>query len=72
MAQGNKTVLITSHIINELQGLVNKLVIIDEGRLVYDAYVRSDEKIIDIYEAATQKQNKKRLPSEKFVDLFDN
>jgi ABC-2 type transport system ATP-binding protein len=42
--------MITSHLIDELQPLINKLVIIKEGEIVYEnKFDNGREKIIDIY-----------------------
>ncbi|KAJ3615577.1 hypothetical protein Zmor_016313 [Zophobas morio] len=44
------TILITSHIIEELQEIANHLVLISKGRIVYDApFDNRTEKMIDIY-----------------------
>ncbi|AHI53176.1 ABC transporter ATP-binding protein [Spiroplasma culicicola] len=56
LAADNKIILITSHIINELQGLINKLIIINEGTLIYDRYLNAEDDITTIYKNATQKQ----------------
>ncbi|AGR41766.1 ATP-binding cassette domain-containing protein [Spiroplasma diminutum] len=44
------SILITSHIIEELQKIANKLILIKEGRIVYDnKFDSNNEKIIDVY-----------------------
>ena len=49
-------ILITSHIIDELQENINKLSIIDSGNQVYNAtFDKSREKIIDIYQRSSTK-----------------
>jgi ABC-2 type transport system ATP-binding protein len=48
--QSGVTIMITSHLIDELQPLINKLVIIKEGEIVYEnKFDNGREKIIDIY-----------------------
>ncbi|QHX36519.1 ABC transporter ATP-binding protein [Spiroplasma sp. BIUS-1] len=47
---------ITTHIIDELEEIINKLVIIQEGKIVYnDDYDKNDKKIFDIYKEKTKK-----------------
>ncbi|AGR42066.1 ATP-binding cassette domain-containing protein [Spiroplasma diminutum] len=50
-------ILITSHIIDELQEIINKLCLISEGELVYDNYFDpKNDKIIDLYSKYSNKK----------------
>lgn len=53
------TIMITSHIIEELQEIANRLVLIVKGRIVYDLpFNNKTEKIMDIYDKfAHQKES---------------
>ncbi|QEH61573.1 ABC transporter ATP-binding protein [Spiroplasma chinense] len=55
LSEKNKIIVITSHIINELQGLVNRVLIIKDSRLVLDKYLENNEKIIDLYQQSASK-----------------
>ncbi|QGS51766.1 ABC transporter ATP-binding protein [Spiroplasma tabanidicola] len=61
LAQNGKTILITSHIIDELQKFINKLVIIDEGHIVFDRYLHPDDNIENIYFNITNRKKRKSI-----------
>ncbi|QEH61569.1 ABC transporter ATP-binding protein [Spiroplasma chinense] len=69
LAGSNKTILITSHIINELQGLINKLIIIKEGTLIYEKYLEENEMILSIYNNKT-KSNEVNKDRNNLADIF--
>lgn len=53
------TILITSHIIEELQQIINHLVIINNKKIVYDnAFDREKEFIQKIYNSVVEKKQK--------------
>ncbi|WP_338985465.1 ABC transporter ATP-binding protein [Spiroplasma endosymbiont of Diplazon laetatorius] len=50
---------ITTHIIDELEEIINKLVIIQDGRILYnDSYDKKNNKILEIYKKTTVKEIK--------------
>lgn len=69
LAGRNKTILITSHIINELQGLVDRVLVIKKGRLVYNKALEGNEQIIDIYNAC-MRQEKNQDELDVFGGIF--
>jgi len=40
MAQENKTILISSHILSELEELCNKVILIDKGKIIQQGYIK--------------------------------
>jgi ABC-2 type transport system ATP-binding protein len=51
------TIMITSHLIDELQDLISKLIIIKEGKIVYNnLFDGRKEKIIDIYNKSVERE----------------
>ncbi|AXK51565.1 ABC transporter ATP-binding protein [Spiroplasma alleghenense] len=71
LSKSNKGILITSHIIDELQKYINHLIVINSGTIVYDKnFNNKKEKILDIYNQFTHKQKKdfsKLIHNEKGV-----
>ncbi|ATX70509.1 ABC transporter ATP-binding protein [Spiroplasma clarkii] len=69
LAKKGVGILITSHIIDELQENINKLSIIDNGNQVYNAdFDKTAEKIIDIYE---KHSTKVKVDTDKMVDKIN-
>ncbi|AHI52545.1 ABC transporter ATP-binding protein [Spiroplasma culicicola] len=65
----NKTVIITSHIIDELQTVIDKLVIIEEGFLKYcSKFDNKVEKIKDIYSKHSTKKAKLKIDKVDFLN----
>ncbi|AHI53788.1 ABC transporter ATP-binding protein [Spiroplasma sabaudiense Ar-1343] len=59
LSQSNKGILITSHIIDELQQYINHLIVINKGKIVYDKdFNNKKDKIIDIYNEFCPTQKK--------------
>ncbi|QEH62358.1 ABC transporter ATP-binding protein [Spiroplasma chinense] len=71
LARQDKIILITSHIINELQGLINKLIIIKEGELVFGQYLAQNDNILDIYKKFT-KANGEQKGMKNILDVFSS
>ncbi|WP_342252119.1 ABC transporter ATP-binding protein [Spiroplasma endosymbiont of Amphibalanus improvisus] len=62
------TIFITSHIIEELQGMINKLIIIKKGEIVYNnVFDNKKEQIINIYKKYT---NNKTIDSSVLNDIY--
>ncbi|AHI52822.1 ABC transporter ATP-binding protein [Spiroplasma culicicola] len=58
------TIMITSHIIDELDEIAQNLIIITSGKIVYDSKLKENEKIIDIY---SKYANKKVIDSNELI-----
>ncbi|AXK51709.1 ABC transporter ATP-binding protein [Spiroplasma alleghenense] len=62
LKEKGKTIIITSHIVEELQTIIDYLVFIDNGEIKYSSsFDNSKEKIADIYEKHKTKSTKNRL-----------
>lgn len=60
-------ICITSHIIEELQEIVNHLIIINTGKIIYDAaFDKTKEKIADIYNKNSRKEKEILIDYSKF------
>ncbi|QEH61292.1 ABC transporter ATP-binding protein [Spiroplasma chinense] len=70
LAGNKKTILITSHIINELQGLVNKIIVIDKGKKIFENYLKPGDEILKIYKDATEKALLGQSQSKDINDIF--
>ncbi|KAJ3615607.1 hypothetical protein Zmor_016286 [Zophobas morio] len=57
MNENGVTIMITSHLIDELQDLITKLIIIKEGKIAYNSlFDGKKEKIIDIYNKSIERE----------------
>lgn len=61
--KGNKTVLISSHLLNELQDIMDRIVVIDQGRIIADAPFDS---FLEEYGSGNVKLT---IPTEKLADF---
>ncbi|WP_257789182.1 ATP-binding cassette domain-containing protein [Spiroplasma clarkii] len=69
LSQKGIGILITSHIIDELQGIINKLVIIDSGLQVYNA--KFDAQIESIQKIYSSVSSRIKINQEKVVANLD-
>ncbi|AOG60430.1 ABC transporter ATP-binding protein [Spiroplasma helicoides] len=67
LARMGKTILITSHIIDELQKFINKLVIINEGEVVFDRYLTPEDNIARIYFNLTSNTRTSKIKIDELI-----